>query len=80
MPSVNVSYELVSINTLAKRSARNQHGVSLSGRYDDGIAIIVHGPDLRPSAGSLDATDGRLVTRFVKLKGANLWLISDLWP
>lgn len=80
MPSLNVSYELLAINTLAKRSERNQHGASLSGRYDDGIAIIVHGPDLRPSAGSVDAANGSLVTRFIKLKRANLWLISDLWP
>jgi hypothetical protein len=80
VPCLNVKYESLSIDTCGKRSTRNQHGVSLEGRYDDGIAIIVHGPDLRPSAGSIDKTNERSVTRLIKLEGANFWLESDLRP
>lgn len=80
VPRLDVGHKSLSINSFAKRSARNDHCASATSGYNKGIAVIVDGFNLEPSAGSTEAADGRPEPRLIKLKSANLRLIPSLRP
>jgi hypothetical protein len=80
VPRLNVRNEPLSINSFVKRPLWDEHCASVAGGYNDSIVFIPDGPNLEPSAASLEVTDGCPIPELINLKGAHLRLKADLRP